>query len=77
MWCLSDGSKAGDWRLPTKEEWKAMGIANWKESDAFSGVQAFLYWSSTADDKNTDNAWAANLSSVNKKSKYHVCPVRG
>jgi hypothetical protein len=50
---LSDGSKPGDWRLPTKDEWKAMvdteykrpvlsnaaGTGQWKEGDAFSGVQ--------------------------------------
>ncbi len=93
---LSDGSKAGDWRLPTKEEWEAMvdkrykepalsnaeGEDQWKEDDAFSGVQTFLYLSSTADAKNTNNRWAVNfgsgyMSSVNKTSKYFMWPVRG
>ena len=59
---MSDGSKAGDWRLPTRDEWKAMmderykkpvlsnaaGTGQWKEGDAFSDVQADFYWSSTA-----------------------------
>ena len=58
---LSDGSKAGDWRLPTKYEWEAMvdekyevpalsnaaGTNQWQEGDAFSGVQQTdSYWSS-------------------------------
>jgi hypothetical protein len=56
---LSDGSKAGDWRLPTRDEWEAMvdnrykvpalsnaaGTGQWKEGDAFSGVvSSFLTW---------------------------------
>jgi hypothetical protein len=53
---LSDGSKAGDWRLPTKDEWEAMvdkkyekpalsnaaGTSQWTEGDAFSGVQTSI-----------------------------------
>jgi hypothetical protein len=73
---LSDGSKAGDWRLPTKEEWKAMldkkyeypalsnaaGTGQWKEGDAFSGVSTSWtwYWSSTKYD--TSSAWFVFLS---------------
>jgi collagen triple helix repeat protein len=55
---LSDGSMAGDWRLPTKEEWAAfmstvydnpalvntVGDAQWLEGDAFTGVQSAYYW---------------------------------
>lgn len=58
---LRDGSKSGDWRLPTKEEWEAVisqdydypslvntaGDAQWSEGDAFTGVQSYYYWSST------------------------------
>jgi hypothetical protein len=61
---LTDGSEAGDWRLPTKEEWEAFystvydlpalvntrGDAQWSEGDAFTGVQSGYYWSRTEDD---------------------------
>ena len=57
---LTDGSAAGDWRLPTKAEWEAfyslvydypalvntVGDAQWSEGDAFIGVQSGDYWSS-------------------------------
>ncbi|OAD21251.1 protein containing DUF1566, partial [Candidatus Thiomargarita nelsonii] len=68
---LSDGSKAGDWRLPTKDEWEAMmderynkpalsnaaGTEPWKEGDVFLGVQSSWYWSSTSYKDNTSLAW--------------------
>jgi serine/threonine protein kinase len=73
---LSDGSKAGDWHLPTKDEWEAMmdkrysapalsnaaGTGQWKEGDAFSDVPTSLawYWSST--EYNTSSAWSVLLS---------------
>jgi hypothetical protein len=58
---LTDGSVAGDWRLPTKEEWESfmstvyddpalcntLGNQQWSEGDAFIGVQSDFYWSST------------------------------
>ncbi|OAD22327.1 Serine/threonine protein kinase-related domain protein [Candidatus Thiomargarita nelsonii] len=70
---LSDGSKAGDWRLPTKDELKAMvddkytspalsnaaGTGQWKEGDAFQGVMSSYYWSSTS--KDTSGAWGVLL----------------
>ena len=59
---LTDGSKAGDWRLPKKEEWElflsprvvfevpalvnTVGNAQWSEGDAFTGVEGQYYWSS-------------------------------
>jgi hypothetical protein len=56
---LTDGSAAGDWRLPSKADWEAfhspghanpalvntVGDAQWSEGDAFVGVQSGLYWS--------------------------------
>ncbi len=71
---LSDGSKAGDWRLPTKEEWKAMvdnrykdpalsnavGTGQWKEDDVFMDVQSSGYWSSSTD--SATYAWRVSLS---------------
>jgi len=71
---LRDGSGAGDWRLPTKEELKAMmdkkykipalsnakGTAQWKEGEVFSGVQS-SYWSSATHAGTTSYAWYVNL----------------
>ena len=70
---LTDGSAAGDWRLPTKEEWEAfcslvydnpalvntVGDAKWSEGDAFIGVQSSDYWSST--DYNSVYACCAHM----------------
>ncbi len=59
---LTDGSAAGDWRLPTKTEWEAFvdmgysypalcnaaGTAKWTEGDPFLNVQTHgKYWSRT------------------------------
>jgi hypothetical protein len=58
---LTDGSVAGDWRLPTGEEWQALfdknyhgpalsnaaGTGQWSEGDAFNNVQSRFYWTST------------------------------
>ena len=58
---LSDSSTAGDWRLPTKEEWgefvcsqyddpavcNTKGTGQWSEGDPFDNVQPDAYWSST------------------------------
>lgn len=57
---LADGSVAGDWRLPTVEEWgdliskeftspaldNTVGDGPWQEGDAFTGVQLSDYWTS-------------------------------
>jgi serine/threonine protein kinase len=71
---LSDGSKAGDWRLPTRDEWETMmdkkynapalsnaaGTGKWEEGDAFLGVQSdWFYWSSTI--YHTSSAWYVDL----------------
>jgi hypothetical protein len=72
---LSDGSKPGDWRLPSSQEWLAMlspefknpAIGNadssrkWKPGDAFMNIRSDGYWSSTPDAGNTDFAWGAGL----------------
>ncbi|MDM8558300.1 DUF1566 domain-containing protein [Candidatus Parabeggiatoa sp. HSG14] len=88
---LSDGSKPGDWRLPTKEEWKAMidtryknpvlsnaaGTDKWKEGDAFSSVQTNVYWSSTTVAHVTYSAWYVTLDDgyVNNGYKAGYCYV--
>jgi len=73
---LSDGSRAGMWRLPTRKEWKAMiddkyrpaisnatGTGPWKEGDAFSDVVSMDYWSSNAYTGSYWRAWGVNLNS--------------
>ena len=89
---LTDGSAAGDWRLPTKAEWEAfmsaeydpalvntIGYAKWSQGDAFTRVQSNPYWSSTEYDSNY--AWLAYMSygymhSRAKGNSYYVWPVR-
>lgn len=72
---LSDGSKPGDWRLPTKEEWHAMmdpsfknpaignaeGTRKWQPGDIFLHVQPEGYWSSTLDFEAPGFAFGAGL----------------
>ncbi|MEK8019194.1 MAG: DUF1566 domain-containing protein, partial [Candidatus Parabeggiatoa sp.] len=85
---LSDGSKPGDWRLPTKEEWKVMidrkyrspvvsnaaGTDQWKEGDAFSRLYASFYWSSSTREFVTTFAWFVLLSNgcVNFVGKFNT-----
>lgn len=72
---LSDGSTPGTWRLPTKDELKAMvddryfepalsnatGTGKWSKGDVFFGVQSTNYWSATPNAHNTTEAWRINL----------------
>jgi hypothetical protein len=72
---LTDGSSAGDWRLPNYKELfslidaeyyspalsNAAGTLKWVEGDAFSGVQTSNYWSSTTDADVTAYAWYVYL----------------
>jgi hypothetical protein len=58
---LTDGSKAGDWRLPNLRELQSLvdyafvspalpntlGTGQWVEGNPFQGVQSSYYWSST------------------------------
>jgi len=95
---LRDGSRRGDWRLPTKDEWVAMvdnkykypdpalsnaaGTEKWKEGDAFSDVQTYVYWSSTAFAHDTSRAWFVNINSGYVDDGYkirtaYMWPVRG
>ena len=61
---LSDGSSAGDWRLPNVRELHSLihygvynpavpntaGTGKWSNNDPFTGVQSYYYWSSTTND---------------------------
>ena len=66
---LSDGSKAGDWRLPNIVELESMIDASASNpalpaSNPFTGTSGAIYWSSTAyygGQEGTTNAWAVRL----------------
>lgn len=85
---LNDGSKAGQWRLPNREELKSLfnpqqlDKAAWLNLQGFSKVRSNLYWSSTGSDVTTTIAWFADMSrggvySGGTSYPYHVWPVRG
>ena len=73
---LTDGSKAGDWRLPNVKELQSLidfayygpalssasGTSKWTNGDAFIVVQSGAYWSSTTYSGNTTFAWVVYLS---------------
>ena len=68
---LSDGSIAGDWRLPNIAELQSLinygyynpalsnteGTGKWSSDDPFTNVQSFYYWSSTTYASITSNSW--------------------
>lgn len=72
---LTDGSAAGEWRLPNLNELQSLidyeyynpalsnaaGNGQWTQSDAFSGVQSANYWSSTSYVFIPQNAWNVGL----------------
>jgi hypothetical protein len=88
-WCgLTDGSNAGDWRLPSIRElqshidYDVYDPAIWI-THPYVNVQLDLYWSSTTFTSDTDNAWvvALDIGGVyffNKQpTGIYVWPVRG
>jgi Protein of unknown function (DUF1566) len=72
---LTDGSVAGDWRLPNVQELQSLidynysnlalsdaaGTGQWAAGNAFSGVQQQNYWSSTTYAFTPANAWIVYL----------------
>jgi hypothetical protein len=61
----TDGSVAGDWRLPNVKELESLIDFGWHSpalpvGHPFSVVQSY-YWSSTTDISRPDNAWSVNL----------------
>jgi len=84
---LSDGSSAGDWRLPNMKE--LLSLIDFSQFSPplpsgypFTDVQSNYYWSSTTDASATNDAlhvllYNGSVSSANKFSTYYVWPVRG
>ena len=83
---LTDGSVAGDWRLPTGEEWGALfdtnyhgpalsnaaGTGQWSEGDAFINVQFRFYWSSSTWAATGNTSLGVNLSNGLQSSYQKV-----
>ncbi len=73
---LTDGSNAGDWRLPNKKELISLthdgyynpaipnssGTGQWSEGDPFTNVESFRYLSSSTCAFDTDFNWNVNVS---------------
>jgi hypothetical protein len=88
---LTDGSSAGDWRLPNINELASLvhkgyynvaipdtlGSGQWSEGDPFVNVVAINYWSSTTYAENTDEAWSVNFykGDVLEFTKSFLCLV--
>jgi hypothetical protein len=72
---LTDGSSAGDWRLPNRFELESLldmayyfpalsntaGTAKWTEGNPFTGVQSNYYWSGTTYAGSTGFAWYVSM----------------
>lgn len=87
---LTDGSVAGDWRMPNYFELMSisnLGVDNalpWLESFGFTNLQAYVYWSSTslsglyAHDKVYTYQFRDRFSSSTYKTfSYQTWPVKG
>lgn len=74
---LTDGSTAGQWRLPTKEEL----LRRAQNTQGFNNVRTY-YWSSSTYAGYTVNAWVVHITSgnvvsiINKGNSSYVWPVR-
>ncbi len=84
---LSDGSSAGDWRLPNAKE--LTSLIDYSQSGPalspghpFSGVQLNFYWSSSTYALSTSEAWNVFLNDgrrlfSNKGNAHYIWAVRG
>lgn len=76
---LSDNSRPGDWRMPTKVELPV--LFEWKNSGAFASVNTYYHWSSTPSVVNPRSARLINLYdggvyNVVKINSYYIWPLR-
>ena len=74
---LSDNSRAGQWRLPTKVEL----LTRTGNRTGFTNVQPHGYWSSNTSDYSSYSAWAVSMGSGyaygnNKGNTLYLWPVR-
>lgn len=88
---LTDGSHAGDWRLPNADEllslpiYQYSNVVSWLNSQGFTNVQWYGYWSSTTLASNPLDAWTVNMRGgdgglgpdYKTNNNYYVWPVRG
>jgi hypothetical protein len=84
---LTDGSSAGDWRLPNVRELQSLvdyGLDDpcLPSGHPFTVVQSNAYWSSTTYASSTTQAWGVGmhygfLYANGKTGGYYVWPVRG
>lgn len=84
---LTDGSTAGQWRLPNVKELQSLiDYSNFSQAlpsgHPFFGVQSLNYWTSTTYMASTTFAWAVNLDTgvlngFGKTNGAYVWPVRG
>jgi hypothetical protein len=85
---LSDGSVAGNWRLPNRKE--LLSLVDLGQYDPplpsghpFLNVQSDSYWSATTNEGDTNKAWyifliSGSVSYDNKTTfAYYVWPIRG
>jgi hypothetical protein len=85
---LTDGSSAGDWRLPNHRE--LYSLIDAKENapalpsgHPFTNVEFNFYWSSTTTASYTGDAWLVNMNAGNvynltkASGSFYVWPVRG
>jgi hypothetical protein len=84
---LTDGSVAGDWRLPNVKELQSLiDYSNYNPvlptGYPFTGVQSSYYWSSTTSANYTGGAWGVSMNfgyvgyNIKVDNRY-VWPVRG
>lgn len=84
---LTDGSVAGDWRLPNEKE--LLSLVDFSQDspalpagNPFTAVQTLTYWSSTTNASLSNNAWGIYMASgytlfTVKTNTNYVWPVRG
>jgi hypothetical protein len=85
---LTDGSAAGDWRLPNRKELKSLvnrqqlNMATWLNGSGFTNVKSSCYWSSSTIASNTESAWVVYMTggyeydSIKSGGNGYVWPVR-